>query len=373
MSQINYDNPAYEVWKCCYDVHQKLPSNGFFIDDERVIDAIKSNNPAKVASLGNSFIKKICKSISVFKKSKSEMKMNDVTYTFYLNLDQKNMVKRRKEIITLQLALWSCVSDQCYKLITAALIGKGMIIDVPGDDEISWSWMESLVQCVSCRSKFVYQLHATDDQKQYCACHVLSLVDSLFRILFHLLQVYKSLKFDPIRFILTSRVITLSFKVYCQRKLKEENIPNTVHSLEYFLDYQDDTFTLNSFLSCLEMRKKVNMFPQSINTNIAGERGNNEELLQPELGLLSNVAVTLDAKNTEHFVTQNKDNEKQHTDRLVPLAESLVTKNHTAETIGGVVDDKENEKKIQKGWSPKTRLRNRWSQKTKPSSPKTKT
>ena len=147
MPQRNLNHPAYVVWKCCSDVRDQLPRNTYFLDNNKIIQAIESNDPARVAELANNFIQRICKSITFFKKSSSEMKIeDDNTYTFYLDLDKK-LVESRNKIITLQLALWSCASSKCYGYISAVLIRH--LMDKNVSEENSWLWMECLVQCVS--------------------------------------------------------------------------------------------------------------------------------------------------------------------------------------------------------------------------------
>ena len=316
MPQRNLNHPAYVVWQFCKDVHDQLPRNACFLDNNKIIQAVESNDPARVAELANNFIRKICKSIPLFKKSRSEMKIDD-NYTFYLDLDKKIA---ENKIVTLQLALWSCASSKCYRYISAVLIRH--LSDKNVEEEISWSWMKCLVQCVSCSSKFVYLHSSGDYQKQYPACQVLSLVKSLFNISSFLI----GLTTEPSFLQKHLQGLPSSFKEYCQQKSKE-NIAEGGHALEYFLDYQDDTFTLSKFLSSCKLKKKrANVLVESNSPNIPIEyRGNKKESsynLPKGLGLLSNVADTMShSKKEESLVTQNK------------VAESLVIEDKMEETF----------------------------------------
>ncbi len=126
------------------------------------------------------------------------------------------------------MALWSCVSDKCFRYITAALLNSR--VDIKVDEEISWSWMENLVKCVTLTSMFVYHSYATDHQKQYPCCEVLLLAKSFSKFS----SIFVNLATDPTDILMA---MTSSFKSYCLQKASKINSVKNKQTLEFFSEY----------------------------------------------------------------------------------------------------------------------------------------
>jgi hypothetical protein len=153
------------------------------MNNTQVLNAIKSNDPAKVTSLANKFIGTFWISVNLLNGGKTKdfitQSILDRKHFFILTLisiEEKASIY----LIMFQLALWSCVSNKCFRYITAALLNSR--VDIKVDEEILWSWMENLVKCVTLTSMFVYHLYATDHQKQYPCCKVLLFAKSFLKI-----------------------------------------------------------------------------------------------------------------------------------------------------------------------------------------------
>jgi len=57
MLQYNFSDPSFKVWRFCHHVREvKMLGKKSFMDNIQVLNAIKSNDPAKVTSLGNEFM-----------------------------------------------------------------------------------------------------------------------------------------------------------------------------------------------------------------------------------------------------------------------------------------------------------------------------
>ena len=177
MPKPNCSDPSYKVWKLCFHVRGQLEGKKTFMDNINVVNAIKSNDPDKVTSLANEFISTFRNSISVLfgggRKgiiTPNIMRSDDgQNASFHLDLDRFRGISINC-LIMIQFALWSCVSEKCFRCITAPLLNSR--VDIKVDEEISWSWMENLVKCVRLTSKFVYHTYASDHQKQYPCCGV---------------------------------------------------------------------------------------------------------------------------------------------------------------------------------------------------------
>jgi hypothetical protein len=187
MPKPNCSDPSYKVWCFCSHVRGQLEGKQNFMDNNKVVNAIKSNDPAKVTSLANEFISTFCDTISVllvggrkgFVKHNIMRGHDGQNTSFHLDLNKFRGISINY-LIMIQFALWSCVSKKCFWIITGLLLRSRVNVKV--DERISWSWMENCLKCVTLTSKFVYHTYATDHQKQYPCCEMLLLALSLIHI-----------------------------------------------------------------------------------------------------------------------------------------------------------------------------------------------
>jgi hypothetical protein len=177
MPEPKHRDPSSKVFVFFTYVRCQLLENKTFLDNTQVMNSIKSNDPAKMNSLANKFIRTFWKSVNLYGNSILINwfvwgTINPITHIMRDNKGRSTLfhldLNRYKGIninclVTLQLALWSCVSNKCFRLITATLLNSRVNVKV--DDEISWSWMENLFKCVMLASTFVYHSYATDLQK----------------------------------------------------------------------------------------------------------------------------------------------------------------------------------------------------------------
>ena len=253
-----------------------------FMDDTKVVKAIQSDDPAKVTTLANEYITTFFNSFDVafsgFKKGVMSQHLIDCWTTTFFHLDSdKIRGKEARYLLVFQLALWSCVSNKCFQYITIALVNSRESIKV--NEALSWSWMENLVKCVTITSQSVYQVYASDEQKQYPCCMVLLLPKSLLKItstFVNLAMDPNDLAMDPNDTAMDANAMTVvketsgltnvvnanflkamtsSFHRYCQNKVNENG--HTIKdekTLEFFMECDDLTFSMNQFLSslCLE-------------------------------------------------------------------------------------------------------------------------
>jgi hypothetical protein len=179
MPEPKHRDPSSKVFAFCTYVHRQFLENKTFLDNTQVLNSINSNDSAKMNSLANEFIRTFWKSVNLYGNSilinwfgwgtkdpiTHIIRDNKGWSTlFHLDLDRYEGINVNC-LVTLQLALWSCVSDKCFRLITATLLNSRVNVKV--DDEISWSWMENLVKCVTLASTSVYHSYATDLQKKF--------------------------------------------------------------------------------------------------------------------------------------------------------------------------------------------------------------
>lgn len=268
MLEYNLSDPSFKVWRFCHHVREvKMLGKKSFMDNTQVLNAIKSNDPAKVTSLGNEFMIKFWNLINelmvVERKdlTKRMMRSNDGQITFFhLDMDMYRVYGRN--LILIQFALWSCVSEKCFRYITATLINSRMNIKV--DEEVSWSWMENLLKCVTLMSTYVYNSYATDHQRQYPCCQVILLVKSFRQISSLFIKLATNPTILSVKFKnhniengTQTAMMTTSFKSFSQEKANEVNAVKNDHTLEFFLEYNEDTFSVNHFLSSLEEKRKI--------------------------------------------------------------------------------------------------------------------
>ena len=306
MPEPNVSDPSYKVWSLCFHVRGQLEGKKNFMDNINVVNAIKSNDPDKVTSLANEFISTFRNSISVLfvggRKgiiTPNIMRSDDgQNASFHLDLDRFRGISINC-LIMIQFALWSCVSEKCFRCITALLLNSR--VDIKVDEEISWSWMENLVKCVRLTSKFVYHTYASDHQKQYPCCEVLLLAKTLFQTSSTFVRLASdptamsalSIFFEKQKFknrieIGALTAMTSSFKSYCQQNAYEINGVKNEHTLEFFMEYENHIITTHRFLCRIQVfREKGKLRTNSIIHDVAlvnkGEGGNTttpEQVLQ---------------------------------------------------------------------------------------------
>jgi hypothetical protein len=129
MPEPKHRDPASKVFAfCTYVRRQLLEETKSFLDNTQVLNSIKSNDPAKMNSLSNEFIRTFWESIKLYGNSipikwfgwgtKDAISHiigdNQGQCTlFHLDLDRYKGININC-LVTLQLALWSRVRDKCF-------------------------------------------------------------------------------------------------------------------------------------------------------------------------------------------------------------------------------------------------------------------
>jgi len=334
MPEPNRSDPSYKVWNLCYHVRGQLELKINFMDNINVVNAIKSNDPAKLTSLAYEFISTFCNTISILFDGGRK---GFITHDIMRYVDRQNpsfhldLVKLRRisinHLIMIQFGLWSCVSEKCFRIITALLLNSRVEIKV--DEEISWAWMENFVKCVTLTSKFVYNTYAADHQKQYPCCAMLLLAKSLFETsrtfvclatnpnaLSAMSSFYDTQKFKKRNEICALMAMTSSFENYCQQKAKEIICVKKEHSLEYFMEYENHIITTNRFLSSLQGMMDQGKLPTHtppeqvlqfrLPKNLTKEELE-KKIKENDSQQIGNASSTSVAHNMEHEVPSTKD------------------------------------------------------------------
>jgi hypothetical protein len=81
---------------------------------------------------------------------------------------------------------------------------------------------------------------------------------------------FVNLATNPTDFLMA---MTSSFKSYCLQKANKINHVKNEHTLEFFLGYQDDTFTTSCFLSSLEEKRETGNLPKIILDKAVATKG----------------------------------------------------------------------------------------------------
>ena len=329
-------------------MREKLPP---FMDDTKVVKAIQSNDPAKVTTLANEYITTFSNSFNVafkwFKKGVMSQHLIDCwTTTSFFHLDSdKIRGNEAKYLLVFQLALWSCVSNKCFQYITVALVNSRRE-SVQVNEALSWSWMENLVKCVTITSQSVYQVYASDEQKQYPCCMVLLLPKSLLKItstFVNLAMDPNYLAMDPNDTAMDANAMTVvnetsgltivvnanflkdmtsSFHRYCQNNVKENG--HTIKdekTLGFFMECDDHTFSTNQFLSSLFLEGKNDNHDQD--STIIVEGGKNIVL----------------PKNVTEEEKEEKE-EKEMNEKEKPPKDNIIEEDAVRETNGDIVEFK---------------------------------
>jgi hypothetical protein len=209
---MDKDNIMLVIMKFCFLLRDNLNKNFFmdfntvtatnkykpefkyFMDSPTVTAAINNNDPAELTKLINSFIKETLSQIENFgpifesikqPKIKSSLKnsiftMNDrVTSVCSLNSNVDNWNAR--QLIMIQLAVWSVVSLESFKSITTILLNFwNKKIDVKQLDKNElWLWLHNLTRCILSTTSCVYKINATDIQSKNPVCQLLLLEASI--------------------------------------------------------------------------------------------------------------------------------------------------------------------------------------------------
>jgi hypothetical protein len=184
-------NFAVEVCCLCKIIQKKQASSSYFMDDPDVIDAINTNNPKKLTKMTHSFTENALSKIqSLIQVGKGDnmlsgsyalwaiKQMRNNFGHFMVCADSSNYsvdkkIGLREQIfITMQLMLWSCISEAIYNCIVKTLSDSNV------NSSHFWSWLQSVTKCVSGTVSCVYNMHATPFEKEH-PCEVLLLASSI--------------------------------------------------------------------------------------------------------------------------------------------------------------------------------------------------
>lgn len=160
----------------------------YFMDSPTVTAAINNNNPAELTKLIKSFIKVALNQIENFgpifesiklPKIKSSLKNSIFMMNDRVNNDFDN--RNARQLIMIQLAVWSVVSSETFKSITSLLLNFwNKKIDVNKFDKNKvWLWLYNLISCILATTSCVYKINATDFQSKNPVCQLLLLEASI--------------------------------------------------------------------------------------------------------------------------------------------------------------------------------------------------
>jgi hypothetical protein len=136
--------------------------------------------------LANTSIEKAVKHITQAGNSYQKY-INDIGKENYIRFVTSNSLEKggnqERIMISIKLALWSCVSKECHNYTSITLLnfrGKGVDLERIDVNKI-WCWLSCFTSCVLCTSVSVYEMYGTSSLlKKNPICQVLFLVSSIY-------------------------------------------------------------------------------------------------------------------------------------------------------------------------------------------------